>query len=152
MMNWILRKVIGGKTGKREMAIMVGLIWLLSGAIAQGMEIWLSQPLEFTKELVTVAMWPVMGWVAVAFGIEHLFANKTTDFASPSAPPKERGGGVRADDAYDLPRAGEYPINEPIPVDPAYHDARMAGGVTHAAPPENEPEAEKLPSERRPLA
>lgn len=83
MFNWILRKVIGGDTGKRELALLILLLWFLHCVMLTVLDV-----IDIEADTI-LSMWQVFtpfcfAMVAGAFGLEwYSFQNRDRDRGSP---------------------------------------------------------------------
>lgn len=66
MMRWVVYIVIGGRSGKREAAVLILLLWIALVAIAA------STGSIFLQDLSKTVIYPVLAALAGAFGLEHL--------------------------------------------------------------------------------
>lgn len=86
MMKKFRMLILGGDTDKRESSWFAFLLWvagLVIVCVLESRNIHMGAPtynLEFPKEILKLAMWPVFGWWSVAHGLE--FVNKQTVFGA----------------------------------------------------------------------
>ncbi len=79
MMKLIVKYVIGGETGTREVAVLAWLLWLALTAYLLWVEFtFAGTPGEQEKEvMISMAVWAMMtpfawGWMAIAFGLNKV--------------------------------------------------------------------------------
>lgn len=69
MLRYIVRCVIGGRSGKRESAVLMMILWLIGVGFLAGMEVQGHHLSLFANTLMFAGPF-VFGWYGVAFGME----------------------------------------------------------------------------------
>lgn len=95
-MDHILKRVIGGNSGKRQMALFYLVLWI-SGIIAVDVARHFGMKAELGGDMVEALMWPVVFLNAGAFGFEA--------YLRAFAPGGSAPGQAPVDQVFDEPKA-----------------------------------------------
>ena len=81
MLKLFVQYVIGGRSGKREQAWGVFLLWALAFAWVAAKEA-SGVPMAGTQSILSVALWPVIVNLAAAYGMEWFSSQSAWNSAS----------------------------------------------------------------------
>ena len=70
MLEKIHKWIIGGRSGKREIAFGIFGLWVFSVALVDVLS-WFGYDASFIRESASAAMLPVFTWLGTAYGMEH---------------------------------------------------------------------------------
>ena len=82
MMRWWTKYVIGGRSGKREQAWALVLMWVM-GLIFTAWREHAGLPVSGTQDILKALMWPLLLNLGASYGME--WASSQSKWANPSS-------------------------------------------------------------------